>query len=871
MKIRLKTSGGKYLSSHRASESVPLNAAAEVAGDSEEFWLHAEDFRFRQNIKARLQTNAVVVRGHFQESRRDRYVSLINDRGRASNRLYARYRGPGEHNGDVAGDHFELTRLNNQGKLLAEGDRIALRFVEDTVRPGYLSYSGGSLRLVEVERPGEHETFIVETMSELKLFWNGRRQDNFSTATPRGQVDAERAGYGFVRVQGRVYMNGGSGRRALHLFWHAGNGDNLLSATEEGEREALAAGYVKVRREGYVLEKPRAGTVPLRVYWQSGRKDSFAATGIKEEQSAADARYAFVREEGFAVEAFSVATSLRPAAPALPGGGQVPHLSPAALRGLNLGVNFRPELRPEIRPEIIRPRRRRSAGKKALVLSGGGAKGCFEVGAVQRLWEHGYRPDIICGVSVGALNAAKLAEAKDSSARELRDIWEELDPERGQGGRAVYAKDYFPELVLNWVKNMGMDFVDDALDPNVGLDQLWRWAGYAAAHLHALHSMQPLRDLIKQHLNISAIREGGTQLRLGITDLKTGQYFSVTEPFERAAFGLNLCGRIEVEPDHHVGDTWLSRPIFGADAYAMSIEDAIYASAAMPVFMDPTLLNLRLAQPVPYRGERITLLKAARNSFDATYSPPGLEELMRATGNGTRKADDGAVFDELKNGYSPAYDLDRLLNDSMNWIKGDSLQAQHHLFDGGLRDTMAIRTAMRLGAREIIVITGDRLQAAPWAFKNPGTIGEDFTALPAVQYLFGLLGVWFNEAARTDMLLGVAQNEYLGWLYRCYSLLDEDKRRQISREYTEYWRTHGNVLNNVLGASSWIGGEDTGSYGVPFLDEGCSINYIAPNADLLDALAFDDWEGIQEGMDMGYEAALDPIELSYPVTARELD
>lgn len=122
------------------------------------------------------------------------------------------------------------------------------------------------------------------------------------------------------------------------------------------------------------------------------------------------------------------------------------------------------------------PRRRRSANKKALILSGGGAKGCFEVGAVKHLWETGWRPDIICGVSVGALNAAKLAERKDSSATELEEIWRELRPEK-QGGRAVYSKDYFVNLLSKWIPNMLVDGIDDA----IGGTNIIRWFMYAPA------------------------------------------------------------------------------------------------------------------------------------------------------------------------------------------------------------------------------------------------------------------------------------------------------------------------------------------------------------------------------------------------------
>ena len=43
------------------------------------------------------------------------------------------------------------------------------------------------------------------------------------------------------------------------------------------------------------------------------------------------------------------------------------------------------------------------------MLSGGGPLGALQVGALKALFEHGVRPDIVAGTSVGALNAAYLA------------------------------------------------------------------------------------------------------------------------------------------------------------------------------------------------------------------------------------------------------------------------------------------------------------------------------------------------------------------------------------------------------------------------------------------------------------------------------
>ncbi len=55
--------------------------------------------------------------------------------------------------------------------------------------------------------------------------------------------------------------------------------------------------------------------------------------------------------------------------------------------------------------------------KKALVLSGGSIKGAFHVGAIRRLIEEGFEPDIILGISVGAVSAAYLVNNMGSQGK----------------------------------------------------------------------------------------------------------------------------------------------------------------------------------------------------------------------------------------------------------------------------------------------------------------------------------------------------------------------------------------------------------------------------------------------------------------------
>jgi NTE family protein len=72
-----------------------------------------------------------------------------------------------------------------------------------------------------------------------------------------------------------------------------------------------------------------------------------------------------------------------------------------------------------------------------LVLSGGGARGGYEVGVVEYLAEAGFEPSVLAGASIGALNGAVISAAGDlaSGAAALRAVWQEVcvDPEQPAG------------------------------------------------------------------------------------------------------------------------------------------------------------------------------------------------------------------------------------------------------------------------------------------------------------------------------------------------------------------------------------------------------------------------------------------------------
>ena len=63
--------------------------------------------------------------------------------------------------------------------------------------------------------------------------------------------------------------------------------------------------------------------------------------------------------------------------------------------------------------------------RTAFVLAGGATRGASQVGMLQALTEHGIRPDLIVGTSIGALNGACYAESPTLEALDrLAQLWE---------------------------------------------------------------------------------------------------------------------------------------------------------------------------------------------------------------------------------------------------------------------------------------------------------------------------------------------------------------------------------------------------------------------------------------------------------------
>ena len=131
---------------------------------------------------------------------------------------------------------------------------------------------------------------------------------------------------------------------------------------------------------------------------------------------------------------------------------------------------------------------------KALVLSGGGSKGAFQVGGMRRLIRvEENRYDIFCGTSVGALNAAYMSQYtidnQSNGVVNLMGLWAGLKQS---------------DVYTSW----------PILGSIIGLFK------------KGLYNASPLKKLIKKNINADRI---STQLRLATVSLSSGSLRVFTE------------------------------------------------------------------------------------------------------------------------------------------------------------------------------------------------------------------------------------------------------------------------------------------------------------------------------------------------------
>ncbi len=124
--------------------------------------------------------------------------------------------------------------------------------------------------------------------------------------------------------------------------------------------------------------------------------------------------------------------------------------------------------------------------KRALILSGGGARGAFQAGVWKYLNQIGWKPDIICGTSIGAVNAAAIGSGMDVET--LINLWTTYNRRR------MYR--------LNLLQFVAYLLSKRAIKP--------------------LLDTKPLQKILQDNLDFKALKQSNTKIIITAVNMLTG-------------------------------------------------------------------------------------------------------------------------------------------------------------------------------------------------------------------------------------------------------------------------------------------------------------------------------------------------------------
>ena len=145
--------------------------------------------------------------------------------------------------------------------------------------------------------------------------------------------------------------------------------------------------------------------------------------------------------------------------------------------------------------------------KTGLVLSGGGAKGAYQVGVMKALLEKNVAIDCISGASIGALNGCILASAPDlkTGVERLEEVW----------GRLPEIKPLQANSPLRFTPKL-LPYLSFLASSGLRLNPYWKATTMLAAQLFkdqlpetpdGILTDTPLRDLMNEYLDLQQLQQ----------------------------------------------------------------------------------------------------------------------------------------------------------------------------------------------------------------------------------------------------------------------------------------------------------------------------------------------------------------------------
>ncbi|MBU1821822.1 MAG: patatin-like phospholipase family protein, partial [Bacteroidetes bacterium] len=140
---------------------------------------------------------------------------------------------------------------------------------------------------------------------------------------------------------------------------------------------------------------------------------------------------------------------------------------------------------------------------KALVLGGGSLKGAFQVGAIKAVLEDGFEPEMVYGVSVGALNSTYLVNGAGRDHLEKEQIdW----PLLGH------------QLMSLWIKN-----IRHPQDVAILRSRVSMGVNTLLSRYDGLLDPTPLHNLMRRNVDQFTLRNSPVRIKVGAVNITTGE------------------------------------------------------------------------------------------------------------------------------------------------------------------------------------------------------------------------------------------------------------------------------------------------------------------------------------------------------------
>lgn len=139
---------------------------------------------------------------------------------------------------------------------------------------------------------------------------------------------------------------------------------------------------------------------------------------------------------------------------------------------------------------------------KALVLGGGSLKGAWQAGAIQAVLESGFKPEMVYGISAGALNGSYIVNQAGKQYLENGKInWDLVNK----------------ELIRFWIENITKPEDIGILKSKwmLGIETL-------LSRFDGLLDTNPLHEKLRKHIDLNTLRRSPIALKVGAVNINNG-------------------------------------------------------------------------------------------------------------------------------------------------------------------------------------------------------------------------------------------------------------------------------------------------------------------------------------------------------------